>query len=318
MPVLTVSAYNQASDATSLVRSLCNDASGTLYSDAYLLNYVNSAYRAVQRKLANVGMETFTSDYTILTIPAALVSDPALQVQLSFTGISGNVTPASTPALPITLIEPEVITERQTGTTDRFVQMQNMTEHGGLPSLPLEGQLRFWEWRGDSINFIGANISVDIRMRFLAGFPVFSLSAATGLVNTAGTAVTYSSGTQFPLTGWNGQTIIINGVSYVISQVTSATTLTLTGSAGTQTGVSFTGPSSITGSIQILGAVDAISYLAAAAVLIPRGSPLIQQYDQAGMDALDDLVVKVARGQQHSSYRRRAYSSRNGHGPFSW
>lgn len=318
MPVLTSSAYSLASDCTSLIRSLCNDASGSLYSDAYLLNYVNSAYRAVQRKLTNCGMETFTSDYAILTIPKALVSDPGQEIQLSFTGISGNVTPGPIPALPINLIEPEVIEERQTGTTDMFVPMQNMTSHGGLPTLPLEGQLRFWEWRGDSVNFIGASASVDIKIRFLAGFPGFSVVPATGLVNTVGVSVSFSSGTQFPITGWNGQTVIINGVSYVIAQVTSTTSLTLTSSAGSQTGVGYVGPASITGAIQILGAIDAVAYIAAAAALIPRGSPLIAQYDEAGMDALDDLMVRVARGQQHSTYRRRSYSSRNGHGTFSW
>jgi hypothetical protein len=59
-------------------------------------------------------------------------------------------------------------------------------------------------------------------------------------VNTSGTAVTLILGSPFITNGtWNGRTITINGVNYVISSVASTTTLTLTTSAGTQTGVTY-------------------------------------------------------------------------------
>jgi hypothetical protein len=62
----------------------------------------------------------------------------------------------------------------------------------------------------------------------------------TGTVNTSGTAVTWESGSQF-VTGsaWVGLTITINGVPYVVASVSSATSLTLTATAGTQTGVAY-------------------------------------------------------------------------------
>ena len=49
MPVVGSSAYNTAGQITSLVRALLNDAQGNLFTDAVLLPYANSAYRAVQR-----------------------------------------------------------------------------------------------------------------------------------------------------------------------------------------------------------------------------------------------------------------------------
>lgn len=67
-------------------------------------------------------------------------------------------------------------------------------------------------------------------------------ATVTGTVNTSGTTVTLTSGYGF-LAAWAGSTITINSVSYTIASVQGVATLTLTGSAGTQTGVtySFTG-----------------------------------------------------------------------------
>src|SRR5579859_5085987 len=63
---------------------------------------------------------------------------------------------------------------------------------------------------------------------------------SSGVVNTSGTSVTFVSGTNFAnwIAGFN---IVINGVTYNIQTVNSNTSLTLTGSAGTQTGVTYSG-----------------------------------------------------------------------------
>lgn len=64
--------------------------------------------------------------------------------------------------------------------------------------------------------------------------------SGVGTVTTVGTAVTGVTGTPF-LSSWAGETITINSVNYVIASVQSATALTLTGSAGTQSSpVAFT------------------------------------------------------------------------------
>ncbi len=68
-----------------------------------------------------------------------------------------------------------------------------------------------------------------------------STQGISGTVNTSGTSVTWVSGPNFPTDGsWNGISILINSVFYVVSVVTSITTLTLVSTAGTQTGVNFT------------------------------------------------------------------------------
>lgn len=63
--------------------------------------------------------------------------------------------------------------------------------------------------------------------------------AVTGTVNTAGTAVTLTAGSSFGLAWPLNTSITINGAAFLISSVTDASHLTLTATAGAQTGVSY-------------------------------------------------------------------------------
>src|ERR1700756_3584463 len=127
MPVVGSSAYNTAGQITSLVRSLLNDAAGNLFTDSVLLPYVNSAYRKVQRALANVQSGTFLSDDVLLVVAAVTAVDPSLQM---------SVTDATAPPnqLPTDLLVPVKLWERANGSSDDFVEMTDLTNHGGLPS----------------------------------------------------------------------------------------------------------------------------------------------------------------------------------------
>jgi hypothetical protein len=76
---------------------------------------------------------------------------------------------------------------------------------------------------------------------------IYQVEDASGTVNTSGTAVTWATGNHFINTGsgfnaaqWpSGTPITINGTPFHISVVNSATSLTLTSSAGTHSGVSY-------------------------------------------------------------------------------
>jgi hypothetical protein len=96
-------------------------------------------------------------------------------------------------------------------------------------------------------NVVFHNVTVDPAVSSSFGFGYTSAAAGTGTVNTSGTAVTWVSGTVFN-TGWTG-TIVINSVSYNIATVNSSTSITLTATAGTQSGVAYTLSGNVTGAV---------------------------------------------------------------------
>lgn len=56
MPVVPTTAYSQAEDALNLARALVNDTAATVFTDTLLMPLLNSAYRGLQRELAENGV----------------------------------------------------------------------------------------------------------------------------------------------------------------------------------------------------------------------------------------------------------------------
>jgi hypothetical protein len=130
---------------------------GAVFTDPVLMQYVNSAYRNVQRALAMSGMPLFATDDILLVIPAVTTPDPSLEIGL---------TDGSSPQLPVDLLEPMKLWERLNGSNDDFTEMTDLTNHGGLPSSPQGSTLGMWEWRTDGIFFVGATNTQQIRLRY--------------------------------------------------------------------------------------------------------------------------------------------------------
>jgi hypothetical protein len=239
MPGVGTTAYNTAGQVTSLVRSLLNDAAGNLFSDAVLIPYTNSAYRKVQRALANVGSGSFLSDDVLLVAPAVAGVDASLQV---------SITDATAPPnqLPPDLLVPLKLWEWPNGSSDDFVEMTDLTGHGGLPSQPQGMNLEYWEWRADGLYFLGATQDTQIRLRYEKAYPA-----------------------------------LVDGTSSVL----------------------------------IRDAIEPIAFFTAAMAAGARGAPEAWRWDDAGSDALEDLVVRALHREQHSVRRRRPYSWRQGYGP---
>jgi hypothetical protein len=192
MPVVGSSAYNTAGQITSLVRSLLNDSQGNLFTDTLLLPYLNSAYRKVQRAIGNIGAGGFIQDDSLLVVAAVAQQDPSLQV---------SITDATAPPnqLPTDLLVPLKIWERPNGSSDDFLEMVDLSRHGGLPSRDQDVNLGVWEWRADGLWFVGATQDTQIRLRYLKAYPDFTDSTSPVLVRNAQEALAYATAA---LAGW--------------------------------------------------------------------------------------------------------------------
>ena len=155
-----------------------------------------------------------------------------------------SITDATAPPnqLPTDLLVPLKLWERPSGSTDDFLEMLDLTAHGGLPSLPQDASLVYWEWRADGLYFLGATQDTQIRLRYEKALP----------------------------------------------DLTDATS-----------------------SVLVRNAQEAIAFFAAAMASAARGAPQAARWDEAGADALEDLLVRATQREQQSARRRRPYTSRN-------
>ena len=137
---------------------------GVIFPDFVLLPYVNAAYRTLQRALAMAGSPLFRTDDILLVVTAVPSADVSVQVVI-------NDATAPPNQLPQDLLEPLKIWERQNGTQDNFVEMNNLTYAGGLSARQQDQRLLDWEWRSDGIYFVGALVDTQIRLRYRRALP---------------------------------------------------------------------------------------------------------------------------------------------------
>lgn len=156
MPVVPTTAYSQAEDALTLARALLNDSAGAVFTDALLMPLLNSAYRGLQRELAENGVSVLTEQ-----------QDIELDVNTA-TGVTNTeLSDVSSPQLPTDCLAPHMLWERAAAnTTDVFVPMEKFTSGGSMLNLQPSAYLRLWEWREDKINLIGATQSITVRLRY--------------------------------------------------------------------------------------------------------------------------------------------------------
>lgn len=131
----------------------------------------NSAYRKMQKYLANLGYRLFTQDNVIISsIPANTNGDPTIQSWISWNGSYNGATFTATPALPSNFLAPLKMRERISGQDAVFIPMRCALD--GLRELSIRTVLnRQWEWRGNALYLPGANGLTDIELRYTTWFP---------------------------------------------------------------------------------------------------------------------------------------------------
>jgi hypothetical protein len=165
MPVLPSTAYSQAEDALNLARALLNDSSAAVFTDTLLMPFLNSAYRGLQRELAESGVSVLAEQQDI-----EMDTDPTSGVT------NTELSDVSSPQLPTDCLAPHMMWERATAnSTDVFVPMEKFTSGGGMLNLQPSSYLRLWEWREDKINLIGATQSITVRLRYEKVLPLLTL-----------------------------------------------------------------------------------------------------------------------------------------------
>lgn len=165
MPVVPTTAYAQAEDALTLARALVNDTAGAVFTDTLLMPLLNSAYRGLQRELAEAGVSVLAEQQDIELDP-----NPASGVT------NTEISDVSSPQLPTDCLMPHRLWERATSnTTDTFMPMEKFMSGGGMLNLQPSSSLRLWEWREDKINLIGATQSVTVRVRYEKVLPALTL-----------------------------------------------------------------------------------------------------------------------------------------------
>jgi len=178
MPVLSTTAYGQAEDPLNLARALMNDAGGAVFTDATLMPLLNSAYRALQRQLADSGVSVLVAEMDL---------DLAVTNGLTPTQISDT----SDPQMPTDLLAPHILWEQPTGSGNVFIPMEKIV--GGLPNLPPAPALRMWEWREDMINLVGATTEVTVRIRYEKLLPPLVLATDPILIRAASDVLAYAT-----------------------------------------------------------------------------------------------------------------------------
>lgn len=158
-----------------------DQVTNTAINNPFLLNHLNSAIRELYRKLRNVGGPALIQDNYILEnldpIDGPLgpsIPDPTIQTYIDWNGYWYGTTYDTALTLPSDMLSPIKLWERQSGTTDTFMEMTEAAD--GLGPASQIGRLQQWEWRSGRINFHGATTQRDIRIRYFGILPQFFAS----------------------------------------------------------------------------------------------------------------------------------------------
>lgn len=160
-------------------------AAGYILTDAAIatLPMLNQAYIWLQDELINNGVETNVKEAVLTPLGAATSTDPNTLVSLNDNGYFDGTNQNAAPQLPVDLLVPLRLWERQTGSAQNFTEMN--LSNDGLPNSSPQSKFRIWEWRGDTIFMRGSTQTNDVKIRYDARFPAITQNTDPLLVRGA-------------------------------------------------------------------------------------------------------------------------------------
>ena len=184
MPVVTLNPYAPyptVDEVLQLARVKVNDAFGPngLAGDLLATSQpatpviVKSAWRQLQASLADAGFDKLTKEIVIANFPKVYAQDPAARVWIDWTGCyDGNTFYSQSDgfaALPLDLLVPRFIRERQNGSGNEFTDV--VPFDGFFPDGWQAEKLTWWEWEDDKLFFKGATVATDLKIKYGAWLP---------------------------------------------------------------------------------------------------------------------------------------------------
>lgn len=138
MPSVTaLSVFNEARG------TYLNDVAGAVYTDTVMLPHLKSAYEHLRNELALNDIPTLdevSSEQTVTALATSMSS------------------------FPTDVIVPIMMQERSVGSTEIW---QLMEERTWVPNEAQASTLRFWMWRKEAIEFLGATTDRAVRLFYL-------------------------------------------------------------------------------------------------------------------------------------------------------
>lgn len=200
MPVIPSSAYVSVESITNLIRAISNDMiftqAGEILTDSanFMFPLLNDSLEWFQNEVNNHGVTTFEKETFLAGITAAAfvpANDPGQQVNVSDTGYFDGTLSHASPQLPVDLLQPLRLWERQSSTTENWVPMGMRLD--GLSSQTPSSRFGQWEWRQDGLYMPGAIQSNDLRLRYAAAHAVLVTPLDTLYFRGAVGAIAYKT-----------------------------------------------------------------------------------------------------------------------------
>lgn len=179
MPQITaptpLAPYDTLESCLNVARVRLNDAiqqlSGDILTDEqpFTGTMVNSAWRKLQAYLANLGYSKYKRKFFGYALPVTATNDPSQPNTWSWTYFFDGTsywTYPTTSILPVDLICPLYLRERQTGSNSQFRPMQFRPD--GLLETQKQPFNCQWEWKNDQIYIPGASYSLDFEIEYAA------------------------------------------------------------------------------------------------------------------------------------------------------
>lgn len=193
MPGLPTTAYGTVEGVFNEARAIINDQmssqAGEILTDVAPFTFLmlNRAATLFENILINHGITTFTKETVLASVLLKGTQDPGIQINISDSGYFDGATNFPTPQVPTDLQEPEFLWERQTGSQENWLEMEEILD--GLPAQVPNLRLGIWEWRQDAIYMPGATQTNDIRLRYTAEIVNFSTPSDVILIRGAQSAL---------------------------------------------------------------------------------------------------------------------------------